>query len=294
MAEQATRVVAVMTAHRPDPHIVEVVQAVRDQVDAIVVVDNTPAGVPGADAYLTPDDRLTLLANGHNAGLAVALNRGVAAAPDSEFVLFMDQDSVLDAGVVDGLVALMDDDPRIGLAGPAPWDPQEDRYLDPRTRLRDDVADMAVIITSGMLARRSVMEVVGGFREDFFVDCVDQEYCLRVRAAGRRVVQDKRILINHSLGGTRWYGWGPLKFRATHHAAWRIYWVARNTMIMLREHGRRDPRWAVTAVAILVYWAITIALVEPPRLARLRTMLRGVRHGITGRTAPEMFPGRTP
>ncbi|MBO3086710.1 glycosyltransferase [Cellulomonas dongxiuzhuiae] len=289
----ADRVVAVMTAYCPDDHLRDVVAGLRVQVDAVVVVDNTPAGAVGADAYLTPGDGLTVIANGRNLGLAAALNLGVAAAPDSDFVLFMDQDSLLDPGVVQGLVAVMHQDDRVGLAGPAPWSVAESRYLDPRTRLRDDVADMAVIITSGMLARRSVVEEVGGFRDDFFVDCVDQELCLRVRAAGWRVVQDKRIRINHSLGDTRWYGWGPFTLRATHHATWRLYWVGRNTVVMLREHARRDPRWAVTAVAILAYWALTVALVEPPRLERLRTMARGAVHGLGGRTAPEMFPGRS-
>ena len=292
--ERPTGVVAVMTAHRPDAHIRDVVASARRQVDHLVVVDNTPDGVPGADAYLEPDDTLVLLRNGHNAGLAVALNRGVAASPESPFVLLLDQDSVISPAMVRKLVTELAADSTIGAIGPAPWDPTQSRYLDPRTRLRPDLADLAVIITSGMLVRRPVLASVGPFREDFFVDCVDQEFCLRVKAAGWRVVQDKRTLLEHTLGGTRWHGWGKLRFRATHHPAWRIYWVARNTMFMIREHGHRDPRWAVTAVAILAYWALTILAVEPPRIARVTTLLHGVSDGLRRRTDPTMFPGRRP
>ena len=62
------------------------------------------------------------------------------------------------------------------------------------------VDDRPSIITSGMLVRRSAFADVPGFREDFFVDCVDSDFCLRVRRSGRRVVRDAALVLPHSIG----------------------------------------------------------------------------------------------
>lgn len=283
---------AVVTAYLPGPGLAEVVASVLDQVDVVVVVDNTPAGFPGATDVLQERDRLEVVPMGFNSGLAAALNAGIARHPGSARVLLLDQDSTIPADMVARLGARLDADPTIGVVGPAPWDAGAGRYLDPRASRRPELADLGAVITSGMLVRRATLDEVGPLREDFFVDCVDQELCLRVRAAGWRVVQDRTVLLPHELGETRWHGWGPFRLRATHHPTWRLYWIGRNSAIMLREHGRAAPAWSAQWLAIVAYWAVTIALFEPPRRERVGTLLRGLVDGMARRPLPERFrPG---
>ena len=279
--------VAVVTAYLPGPALSAVVAAAAAQVDLVVVVDNTPDGKPGAAQLLEPSDRLQLVPMGYNSGLAVALNTGIACHPGVERVLLLDQDSSIPADMVERLGARLDEDPRIGVVAPAPWDASAGRYLDPRAGSRPVLADLGALITSGMLVRRRVLDEVGGFREDFFVDCVDQEFCLRVRGAGWRVTQDRSVLLPHELGETRWHGWGPLRLRATHHATWRLYWIGRNSAVMLREHGRSAPGWSFQWAAIIAYWALTIVLFEPPRWERLGTLVGGLWDGARGRAVPK-------
>jgi rhamnosyltransferase len=47
-------------------------------------------------------------------------------------------------------------------------------------------------ITSGSLVSLTVFQLLGGLRDDFFIDCVDHEYCLRARAHGFRVMITSR------------------------------------------------------------------------------------------------------
>ena len=281
----------IVTAFGPDTRLADVVVSALRQADHIVVVDNTPLGVRGAESLLKPSERVRILRTGRNLGLAGALNRGLAESdPDASTFLLLDQDSVLPDDLVARLATRLAEDPRIAIAAPAPWDTTENRYLDPRTSSRAQVADLPVVITSGMLVRRAAFDEAGPFREDFFVDCVDQDFCLRVRRAGWRVVQDRSTLLPHSLGETTWHGWGPLKLRATHHPTWRLYWVARNGVVLAREHARREPLWAATTVALLGYWALTVLLFEPPRRDRLAHLARGARDGWRGRTDPSYLP----
>ncbi|HEY0216256.1 MAG TPA: glycosyltransferase [Cellulomonas sp.] len=287
----ATTVAAVVTAFRPDARLREVVRSAAEQADVVVVVDNTPLGEPGTDALPEVATHARVLRPGTNLGLAAALNLGVADAGRSDAVLLLDQDSVLPDGLVAALTARLAADPTIGVACPLPWDADADRPLDPRATHRPELADLPVAITSGMLVRRAALDGAGSFREDFFVDCVDQDFCLRVRRAGWRVVQDARVRLPHSLGETRWRGVGPLRLRSTSHPTWRLYWTARNGTVLARESWRREPVWAATSLALQTYVAVTVLLFEPPRLRRLRTLAHGARDGWAGRTDPRMRPG---
>jgi rhamnosyltransferase len=256
-------------------------------------VDNTPPGGMSALDVLGEIPRVTVLRSENNVGLAAALNRGVDTSGESEFLFFLDQDSFVGKDLVSSLIALMDHDPRYGVVSPAPWDAANSRYLDPRTGSRPTVAEMAVVITSAMLVRRSAWDQTNGMREDFFVDCVDQDLCLQIRKAGWLIVQDKSLLLPHSLGETEWHGIGKLKLRATHHPQWRLYWVARNGMMLSHEYFRFDPRWSITNLAILAYWILTVALFEPPRLRGVGVMLRGIGDGLLGRRNSRYLPGES-
>jgi len=219
-------------------------------------------------------------------------NRGAALAGDCDDVLLLDQDSVLPSDLVERLGRHLAEMPDVGIATPAPWDSTASRYLDPRATRRPEVADVTVAITSGMLVRRWALNDIGPFREDFFVDCIDQDYCLRARRSDWRVIQDRSVPLTHSLGDTRWRGIGPLRFRSTQHPTWRLYWAARNTVVLARENWRTEPLWVCTALAFLGYSAVTVALFEPPRATRVRSLLHGARDGWSGRTDETQRPGR--
>lgn len=287
------RVAAVVTAFRPDGRLADVVRSAVDQVALVVVVDNTPDGEPGAEGVAEIGEDVRVLRPGRNLGLAGALNLGVAEAGAVDALLLLDQDSALPAGTVDALAGRIDADPTIGAVGPLPWDAAADRPLDPRAAHRPELADLPVIITSGMLVRATALTDAGPFREDFFVDCVDQDLCLRLRRAGWRVVQDARVRLPHSLGDTRWRGIGPLRLRSTSHPTWRLYWTARNGTVLAREHWQGEPAWVATSSALQAYVALTVLLFEPPRLRRLATLARGARDGWAGRTDERMRPGAT-
>lgn len=282
------KITAIATAYHPDQRLLAVVEAARASCVEVLVVDNTPGGAELLSGEL-PEGVRVLRPEG-NLGLAGALNLGMREmAPGSEAVLLLDQDSVLSGELVGKLAAHLAD-PSIGAAAPAPWDAARESYIDPRTVLRPEVADRDAVITSGMVVRRSLLEELGGFREDFFVDCVDQDFCLKLRRTGMRIVQDKRVKLPHSLGEVREHRFLTGHVRVTHHPKWRLYWVIRNGMVLVKENVRQAPVWCLTSVLIMVRWALLTALYEKPRGARLRAMWHGLRDGLRGRTSADYLP----
>jgi rhamnosyltransferase len=196
---------------------------------------------------------------------------------------------VLPQDVVEALAGYLED-PTIGIAAPTPWDAAHDSSYDTLAALRSEVADRTDVITSGMLVRRSALERVGAFREDFFVDFVDIDFCLRLRRAGLRIVQDQRLKLPHSLGDRRVHGVGPLRIQVVHYPVWRLYWIARGASTLMRENVVRDPAWSLKAVLFLASWTWRTAAFEDTRVQHVAALARGMRDGLLGRVSRRYLP----
>ncbi len=283
-------IAAVVTAYHPDERLAQVVESALASCALVVVADNTPADSASAAEKLDHAN-VRVLRSGRNLGLAAALNLGLREVPpDAAAVLFLDQDSLLPPDLVAGLAAHLAADPAIGVVGPAPVDAEKGGQYETLSVLHGDVSDRYSVITSGMLVRRSCFAEVPDFREDFFVDCVDIDFCLRLRRAGVRIVRDKKLALPHSIGDGRDHRLLFLPVRVLHYAAWRHYWVARNGMVLTREHGRALPGFALINALFMARWLAATAVFEPERRTHVRAILRGLRDGLTGRTDLSYLP----
>ncbi len=171
----------------------------------VIVIDNgsdPPASVPD-------DPRVRLVRNESNRGVAAGRNQGVVVG-DAPFVLLLDSDARLHTGALAALLEPMQDDDEVALvvptftgqaseasAGRAPsaarkvarglnW--RSDYATTPR-RPGDRWWEVEFGIGACQLFRRQAWVEVGGIDEDYFYGPEDVDFCLRVRAAGRRVVQ---------------------------------------------------------------------------------------------------------
>lgn len=282
---------AIITAFNPSRSLHEVVSAALVQCAEVIVVDNSPGNPLKLVTELEGFENVQLIRSGKNLGLAGALNLGIAASHGVEFVMLLDQDSRLLPGTVDALQQIIEVRPEVAIVAPAPWDENAQRFVDPRATKRDDLSELDVVITSGMLLRTAAFQTTNGFRDDFFVDCVDQDFCLQLRANGWKILQDKRVLLPHSLGETRWHGdEGSTWIRSTSHPTWRLYWMARNGMTLSREYTFKLPRWAFMNLLLMFYVSVTVLLFEPPRWRRWAVFMRGIGDGLIGRRNTVFLP----
>jgi GT2 family glycosyltransferase len=182
-------IAAVVVLYHPAEDVLDNVDSYRGQVDTVIAVDNTES----------PDRRLVqglesrgvdYVSLGGNRGIAVALNEGCRRARDLgyDWVITFDQDSTATPGMVARLSATVElEQPlarRIAIVAPV-W--QQVGGLPAATA--PGCLDLDVALTSGSLTRQSALAELGGFREDLFIDRVDNEFCLRARRRGWRVVQ---------------------------------------------------------------------------------------------------------
>lgn len=291
------QITAIVTAYHPDELLRGVVDAALAACTAVIVVDNTPRGAGAqAGAAAGPlagldDPRVSILGDGGNLGLAAALNLGIAAIPDkTEAVLLLDQDSTLPDGMVEALARDLDD-ASIGIVGPSPVDPDSGERYETLAGRHEQLDDRDTVITSGMLIRRECLaKVPGGFREDFFVDYVDVDFCLRAKRNGVRIVRDLSLEMPHSIGDVRAHRFLGRSVTVGHQAAWRHYWNTRNGVVLIREHVRHNPVWAAANALFLGRWLVFIVLFEPRRWSHSAAFLRGLLDGFTGKAARRYIP----
>jgi len=281
---------AVVTAYHPDERLAAVVESALLSCEHVVIADNTPGDAPTlADKLSGP--RVRVLRSGHNRGLAGALNSGLAQVPaEAEAVLFLDQDSVLPPELVSGLLAHLAADPTIGVVGPTPVDAATGGRYERSADRHAAVDDRPSIITSGMVVRRSCFAAVPGFREDFFVDCVDTDFCLRVRRSGSRVVRDAGLVLPHSIGSGRDHKLGSANVRVLHYPAWRHYWIARNGLVLSREFLGAERGFVINNALFMGRWLLVTTLFDERRRASVPALLRGLLDGLTGRVSRRYLP----
>lgn len=296
-------IAAVVVAWRPEPaRLAQALARLAPQVDTIYLVDNSEdeaaaRDIAGACAS-APGCRL--LPMDGNRGIAAAQNRGIdaARAAGHGWVLLSDDDSLAAPGMVASLRAAVERAAaagvRVAAAGPLVGDVRDahavlvfgDTWIGPRriAGASQAVAPMeaAFLVASGCLLRLDAVAAIGPLREDLFIDHVDLEWGLRARRAGWTLLVDPAARLEHRLGDRVLRL--PVSGRPFHvHAPARNYYLVRNTLLLLRG-GLLPAGWRLGYLLWLVkYLAFNLACV-PPRWARARAMLEGLRDGLAGRS----------
>jgi rhamnosyltransferase len=146
--------------------------------------------------------------------------------------------------------------------------------------------EVPALITAGSLVSLAVYRAIGPFREDFFVDYVDIEFCLRARRAGYHVVQGNAPTIEHSIGRPTRH---RLIFRDVHptnHSPARRYYITRNRILVWRLYARQEPGFVIHDAFESAKETVKLVLFEDRRRSKMRALLVGFVHGLRGLTGP--------
>ena len=300
-ADRFLRPVAVVVAYAHAHDLAARLAALRDFVARIVVVDNTPKQIPHSAAF-REDEYCTIIRNGNVGGLAGAYNRAIDEISRwpriPEQVLFLDDDTDL-AAVGFFLASPMSRAATadFGVAAVAP------AYVDPVTgisgapirlnrwtwqalpRNLSEPTDVSFLINSMSLWKWSALRRIGNYRTDLGVDHVDTDYCLRALALGYRLVLDPAVKFLHPIGARRQYRFLGKTFQAGGHSPARRKSIAKNTILLTRQYGRRWPSFALLCVSRLAYEALGIVIAESDKAAKLGALVAGITAGLVAKAS---------
>jgi GT2 family glycosyltransferase len=270
----------------------------------VVVVDN--GSEDGTVSVVRRDfPWVTVIENGENLGFCRGNNVGLQkllARREFDYVFLLNSDTKILPDVLKELVAVMEADPTIGIAGAknlllenptyvwgkygkVTWGPMLVKTIDrfaPDRPEKEPPKDVDWIICNGCLISRRALETVGLFDEEFWQCNEDVDWSYRARKAGFRVVYVDRAAILHKGGssadlGRKWiFSYG--------------YFIGRNAFTFARKHANPLQKLKLFLLVWLgVAGRIAFFALDNTKNAALgqRHFVRGILDGMAGRLTPD-------
>jgi rhamnosyltransferase len=285
----SSRVGAVLVTYNPDDDAIQNIARLAEQVDQLVVVDNG-----SSDAFWVrlaaqqPQARFRRITNPENLGIATAFNLGARALLEAgcDFVMTFDQDSRIADDYVSQMLETFRNAQRelgnVAVLAPRWRDPQSGRLFSEGVDGLE-VLEVRDVISSGCLIAAHAFSQVGFFADDYFIDGVDIEFCLRCRQHGLKIVLAVNREISHSLGQQmelKVLGASVVIFMHSHI---RKYYMARNRIANYRKYAAREHNWFWSDVLMFIREVFHIILYENDKGRKLCFTLLGVWDGFRGK-----------
>lgn len=244
--------IAIIVVNYKSSHIVRDNLAARRLPDwiRVVMVDNfSSASEARACAVLCERLSWTFVANSQNAGFGAACNRGarVASSWQPTHFLFLNPDASISpaeiehlaiserkafAGIVSPVILREDSSPWFNGAK-IDWNVGRAHHMSAGDKGESDWATAACLLFS-----LEAWQILGGFREDYFLYWEDVEITHRWRDMGRSLVIVPEVSATHMVGATQ-------ETEALSKSPQYIYYNIVNRAKFARDHGRRtlQLRW---------------------------------------------------
>ena len=231
-----------------------------------------------------------ILSMNGNQGIAAAQNRGIeyAFSIGAEIIGFFDQDSAADAGLIRTLSSFIE---KNGDCVAAPVALEKDTFKeypvqsldkigyphDVFVKDRTEATRADIIISSGMMTTLKVLQKVGNYDEDFFIDFVDVEWCLRCKKMGIPIYVLPEAVLFHKIGNESIQMDG---MEITVHSPVRTYYKVRNSFLML--YKKAGVIFSIRQILPAVIHNFLLLFKVQNKKDYFMYYLKGILHGICG------------
>jgi len=271
------RIAAVIVLYNPDKNVIDNLNSYINQVDKLFVVDNSDVHQLPLVEKFKSINKVEYIDNKTNIGIAAALNIGAKKAIEEKFdyLLTMDQDSEASPLMVSKLLECFSIDPKIAIVSPLILHRTGRNINYDTTKSCQQVYS---VWTSGNLVDLKIFPITGGYKEDFFIDYVDHEFCLRLNKMGFKIYVCYKVVLKHSLGKIKEKNLLFRKVYPTNHSALRIYYRTRNRFYLKKTYKKIVPDFF--RKDDIEFWKtfLKAILFEKDRFNKLKYFLLGYIH----------------
>lgn len=272
---------AVVVSFHPEVSILENVKALLSQVSHVVIVDNESSAQSKEILSALPVNKLTFIFNEDNRGVGEGFNQGIRWGLEKayEYFLLMDQDSCPESNMVENLLEVTASYAKTKipvLVGPH----HEDFARKIPTTSAELVESVPLLISSGSLLSRALIDQVGLYDERLFIDHVDHDYCLRVLKNGGRCLKVNAAVLLHKFGEAQVKSFLGKSFFLQDYSPFRRYHMMRNRIVLYKRYGMFKGAWFWIDVKIAIKDLIKLTLFERDKKAKFAALIRGFIDGL--------------
>jgi hypothetical protein len=261
----------------------------------IVLVDN--GSTDGSiSSFRQRFPRIPILETGKNLGFAGGNNVGIRWGLErgADYILLLNNDTVVQADFLDELVSFAESDRRIGFAGPKIYYYNYNGRKDVlacagsefkiwRGRLvhvgagtvdcgqYDTVREVDYVEGSCLLARTEMINSAGLLNPDYFLYWEDTDWCIRGARAGFKAiyVPDAHV-------------WHKVPVRTEGKSSQAYYYFGRNVIWLVRQYasGPQRVRFALSFFLIEMWRTVLVSLVLHRSITEVRSYISGILNGL--------------
>lgn len=269
------------------------IKSILLQVKVVYIFDNGDIGSnyqwPKGVVYLTEHK---------NMGIAYALNRimDIAQKEGFEWVVTMDQDSIIPENMVSRYEKAISENDNLGIVCPQVIDTRRS-YMEVKKTPKTEFVDFC--ITSASCTSISAWERVGKFDEWLFIDLVDNDFCKRLILSGYKILKINELVLNQEFGEIIPKNEKSQKFWITvskllHNqnfaklsykksvSPMRVYYTCRNVLYVNKKLANYGPVAYKENYNCSSYWGFIISFILPSilRAQDKKTVIKSVFSGI--------------
>ena len=285
------KVAAIIVSYNPDSNLFDSINLLLNQVEKVIIVDNGSKEKYVKYIKSINEDKIEIILNKENLGIATALNIGVRKALENgyEWILTMDQDSKASPDMVKKMFNVYNSinrEERKDILSIFP------NFVDERIQSIEENSNMNSYeyvdadITSGNLLRKEVFEKVGFFDDSLFIDLVDTDFCMRLNEKGINMIKIRDAVLYHSLGESKTIKGILGSFNTSNHSALRRYYMTRNRFYIWEKYKGLNSFTLNRDKKLFKKEFVKIILGEKDKVNKIKMVLRGYKDykkGIKGK-----------
>ena len=259
----------IVVLYHPEKSILENIHSYVNELEVLYIIDNSESKNNDLILELKKINKCQYIDNEGNKGIANALNVGAkkAIGNRADWLLTMDQDSKFKDGDLSYMINILDKDnekENIAICSPMHLEKELDNYK--------EFYDY-ITMTSGNLVNLEIFQKLHGFEEKLFIDCVDTDYCLKMKQYNYKLKRLKNIVLQHNLGEQKRLG----NFTYTQHNYIRKYYMTRNRLYLWRKHKDVYLDYIRFEQLITFLEIGKVILLEDDKFKKLKMLYKGYR-----------------
>lgn len=277
----------VMVLFKPNWDITnKAVISLSAQVDQLCIIDNTP-DIDNSSSFKDIEN-IHYIPLKENRGIAAAQNIGIDYLKEQmfNFIVFSDQDSIAPHELVYNLFSeffiLKNSNCNIGILGPTPINratgkPYENKkkYIRNLRIGNNDYIESQSIISSFSFIPILLFDKIGYYKEDLFIDFVENEWCFRLtHLTGLSAYISRQLLIQHELGESRFL----LGRQINISTPFRLYFQIRN-YLWLRRLNYVPKEWKKQVWNKIILKLIYYPIIPSKRVNYIKSIINGIKDG---------------
>lgn len=271
-------IAVLIVSYNPDERLVSSINNLKkiDAIGNILIVDNSECENL-VILKVSKESKVQVICNKKNLGIAAAQNKGMQLLNEYgfEWVLTLDHDTIIYETLINKYIDYINknDCYDVGILCTD--------YYDIGTGKKkfgfNNKQEICETISSGSLLNVKILMKLGGMKEFYFIDQVDNEYCYRIRKNKYKIVLLPGADMEHRLGNIKVYHFLSKEFCVYNQPPIRTYYRTRNIILFMREYTD-SYLWRIKRKDLLK--DLVKIVFEKQRLKKYKMFIKGLIDGI--------------